>query len=94
MLLVCLLPAVDSFDAQSSKPFNSVAVAGRNIPGGTYCDCGDVGCVCEPGELPGGGQGLTVQSSPAPEPKPVNASGGLLVNVLIVALVLRMRWLL
>lgn len=95
--MLLLLPAVDSFDAQNSKPFNSIAVAGRNIPGGAPCDCGAPACACDPGELPG--QGLVSSNDdeaakPEPESLPIDAGGGLFVLLVAVGLALRMRELL
>jgi hypothetical protein len=36
-----------------TTPFASVAIAGHTMVGG-WCQCGDPGCICDPGENPGG----------------------------------------
>ncbi|MEK6322100.1 MAG: hypothetical protein AABN33_10490 [Acidobacteriota bacterium] len=37
----------------SSAPFATVALAGHTIAG-SWCECGAPGCICDPGEEPGG----------------------------------------
>lgn len=99
LLLVLLLPAINS-DSQNSTAFNSVAVAGRTMPGGRWCACGDQSvpnCVCDPGEQPCTAcpsQGLTVQQDAAQESDPVNLGATFSLVIGAAFLVLRLRQLL
>jgi hypothetical protein len=43
----------------TSAPFASVAFAGRTIAG-SWCECGASGCICDPGENPGGNSATPV----------------------------------
>jgi len=43
----------------SSNPFVGIAIAGHTTAGG-WCDCGPLGCFCDPGENPGGNSATPV----------------------------------
>lgn len=43
----------------SPPPFSTVALAGHTMLGG-WCDCGAPGCLCDPGETPGGNRATPV----------------------------------
>jgi hypothetical protein len=47
----------------NSTPFAIVAYAGHTL-GGTFCNCGAPGCICEPGEQPGGNMTIAPSSQP------------------------------
>lgn len=56
--VMAVLPLVTSPTKNSpnnSAPFTTVAYAGHTVIGGGWCDCGAPGCICDPGETPGGG---------------------------------------
>lgn len=99
MLLVLLLPAVNT-DSQNSTAFNSVAVAGKTMPGGRWCECGTQACICDPGEQPCTtcpNQGLTAQQDTAQESDPansINLGAAFSLAVGAAVLVLRLRQLL
>ncbi len=96
MFVLFLLPALG---ARSVQPFGgSVAIAGRNIPGGRWCACGDPAipnCVCDPGEEPCTvcpGQGLTVQQNTAQESDPINPIDlGTAFSLVIASVILALR---
>lgn len=82
-----------------STPFAVVALAGHTI-GGTWCECGAPGCICEPGEEETGHRSLPVsdqdETSPdqaAPEgPDPdVDFGTGALMLVLALFVWSRLR---
>ncbi|HXU38437.1 MAG TPA: hypothetical protein VN937_18925 [Blastocatellia bacterium] len=56
--------------------------AGHIIPGG-WCDCGAPGCICDPGETPGGNR-ATVPDDP--KPNDLGAEALLVFAVLLLAL--------
>jgi hypothetical protein len=80
----------------NATPFSTVALAGHNTFG-NWCECGTLGCICDPGELGGsnkpvpakassGGKG--VNQSPAPG---VDVASGLLTLALGLLFLLRIR---
>ena len=63
LFVMAVLPLVTSPTQNSSTqfaPFATVAFAGHTI-GGSWCgDCGAPGCLCDPGEIPGGNRATPV----------------------------------
>ena len=58
LFITAVLPLMASTTQSSSinsVPFATVAYAGHGLMGG-WCDCGAPGCICDPGETPGGGR--------------------------------------
>jgi hypothetical protein len=53
-----------------SVPFSPVAIAGRSISNGLYCQCGCEECICDPGEVPTSCNSLSraVPEDPASKP--------------------------
>ena len=49
-------PTQDSLN--NSAPFATIAYAGHSL-GGSWCECGTPGCICDPGETPIGGRSTT-----------------------------------
>jgi hypothetical protein len=57
--VMAVLPLVTSQTRNSprdSGPFATIAYAGHTLSGGEWCQCGAPGCLCDPGESPGGGR--------------------------------------
>jgi hypothetical protein len=77
----------------TSAPFATVALAGRNTMGG-WCECGTPGCICDPGETPGGN---ITMNPPKDEPgdqntdQGVDPASGLMVMTLALLFWLRLR---
>lgn len=63
LFVITVLPLVTSPTQNSSTqfpPFATVAFAGHTI-GGSWCECGTFGgCICDPGENPGGNRATPV----------------------------------
>ena len=51
-----LMASTTHNSSTNSAPFAPVAYAGHGLIGGGWCECGAPGCVCDPGESPGGGR--------------------------------------
>ena len=90
LMFVCLLPALG---AQ-----NSMALAGKTMPGHRWCACGDPAvpnCVCDPGEQPCTvcpSQGLTVQSDGAQEGDTSNSIDlGATLSLVVASVILALR---
>lgn len=79
-------------------PGVAVVYAGRTQYG-TWCECGSSGCLCDPGECPGGGMCLKVQEddpqdslSGAPSPDPSDGvTIGLGIAILFAFVLHRLR---
>ena len=99
--LPILFPA--SPNPEYDLQYGSVAFAGHTSPSGRWCECGSAGCICDPGEVPPGGQGLTVAGStesnnqtatsiPSNQAESVDLGSGLLAALAVaVTLWLKMR---
>jgi hypothetical protein len=63
LFVMAVLPLVASPSQTSSThfaPFATVAFAGHTL-GGSWCECGTPGgCICDPGEIPGGNRATPV----------------------------------
>ena len=57
--------------------------AGHSVIGGGWCDCGAPGCVCDPGENPGGNRASVPKES---KPNDLGAETLLVFAVLLLAL--------
>jgi len=72
---------------------NVTALAGRTTQGG-YCECGTVGCLCDPGEVPGGNivnQGSDSNSNKNPSPEAVDPGVVTLLALFTLFLAVRLR---
>ncbi|HXU36431.1 MAG TPA: hypothetical protein VN937_08715 [Blastocatellia bacterium] len=81
---VCILALPISFSASrdnrqiGSAPFATIAFAGHTI-GGEWCGgCGSGGCICDPGEVPGGNSATPVTDNKSSDQRlsPVRAHSG------------------
>ena len=75
---IFILPFVFSpSDKLGTAPFATVAFAGHTL-GGEWCGCGPLGCLCDPGEIPGanGATPVTDNKSSDQRPSPVRAHPG------------------
>jgi len=62
LFVMAVLPLVASPTQNSTAhlvPFATVAFAGHSLVGG-WCECGAPGCICDPGENPGGNMATPV----------------------------------
>ena len=53
LILPLLFSASPADKLTNSTPFATVVLAGHILTGG-WCECGTLGCICDPGENPGG----------------------------------------
>jgi hypothetical protein len=69
-----------------------VAQGGRSQLGG-WCQCGTEGCICDPGETPGGNIVIQSDSKSSKEPVPVTVDPGVaaLFGFLTLLLAIRLR---
>lgn len=91
LLPILFILFVPFIAANTSKtPTIGVAYAGHNLAG-EWCGCGNPGCFCDPGEVPGGGA-----PQPMPDGKPAKngtvdpTSAGFLLGLALL-LWLRLR---
>lgn len=104
LALVCVMVVPFLFSAQGlnrpadSTPFAAVALAGRTIPLGEWCECGSCDCICDPGETPTASCLNSTAAPPSGEGEtpdqgvPADASSGLGSELLGFALAL-LIWL-
>lgn len=100
---ILLFPAFVSHNTAISYPvpFQTEALAGHSAANGLLpCDCGAIGCICDPGEQIQTVRATSTQSStavsnkgltsqpPAPDTEPVLAG---LILALLFTVILRMR---
>ena len=84
----------------SPDPFPTQAFAGHTFPGGRSCQCGDDGCICDPGEAANvratSSQSNTGISNRELNRQPISLDSepglaALVFSLLIIVLLLRMR---
>ncbi|HKQ07874.1 MAG TPA: hypothetical protein VJ464_22290 [Blastocatellia bacterium] len=99
VLLVLLMPAVPD-NSRSTQPFQSVVLAGHTVPSGEECNCGCIGCFCDPGEPPicqnanrAGSDILGVSGDKsAATPDSSGDGGAVLFGALVFMAILRSLW--
>lgn len=69
---------------------SSPAFAGHNLPGG-WCDCGSPNCVCDPGEVPPGGQPNPDLQDKSSKGTPVDVGSETLLVLGVLLLMLRYK---
>lgn len=91
-MVVSLPIAVSVFSPgnQQAGPVNVIAIAGRTTHGG-WCECGTAGCICDPGEMPGGNVVIQSDSDPSKKPAPVAVDPGILALLAVFTLLLARR---
>jgi MYXO-CTERM domain-containing protein len=94
LLIVLTSPVLLSVnDKPSAGPYNVIAVAGRTQVGG-WCECGTAGCICDPGETPGGNVVIQSDSESSKEPAPEAVDPGVLALLaLFTLLLIRRCWI-
>ena len=99
-LCIVALPVLFSPKQRVATPFTGTALAGRVLADGAYCECGSsADCICDPGEVPTGGQHLSYRPGDTSDneldgqtpPKDVDLSPGTLLLAFAFLLWLRMR---
>jgi hypothetical protein len=75
LILPLLFSASPADNPTNSTPFATVVLAGHILTGG-WCDCGTLGCICDPGEIPGGNSATPVSDNESSDqgPSPVRAT--------------------
>jgi hypothetical protein len=93
VFMVASLPIAVSFFSpgnQQPGPVNVIAIAGRTTHGG-WCECGTAGCICDPGEVPGGNIRIQPDSKSNKEPAPEAVDPGAAVLLVLFSLLLGVR---
>lgn len=107
LAVVCILILPFAFSTSNrcnlsdATPFSSVAFAGHTISG-EWCPCGTPGgCICDPGESPGGNSALRVNDNKSSDQDPSQVSAnprsgpdfgtGALILALVLLLWARLR---
>lgn len=89
LILPVLFTSAGSRQGTATVPFATIAIAGHSLAGG-WCDCGPIGCICDPGENPGGNSAVPVSDGSSSERKPKNpapefdfGTGALLIGLAV-----------
>ena len=99
-LVMAVLPLMASptQNSPTNASLATVAYAGHAIPSGGWCQCGEPGCICDPGEILGatttGGEndGSSDQGlPPAPKGSGFDFGTGTLIFALALSLWARLR---
>ena len=98
MAVLPLMASPTQNSQTNSASFATVAYAGHTLPGGAWCNCGEPGCTCDPGEIlgattPGGeNDGSSDQGlPPTPKGSGFDFGTGTLMLALALSLWARLR---
>jgi len=73
----------------NQSPYATVAFAGRTLAG-NWCECGEPGCICDPGELPVGQSSQSVPDK-STQDTPHDLGSKALLALAVLLLMLRYK---